>query len=219
MTQAGRRLDVNDLVRELTQPTQHRELYMRKRKARYHVTNNPPLLVQLRRSVMPTNTQTEDNAGTVATSRPAASVAAIDTAKQIRTDAAQWLRDLDADDTGDSIAVVRRLASLAPSQDHCGKRTPRRDITGRVTCCTAHRIEADVRRWWTWARMATGWDTPPWQPHNTCPLCGTHDSLRIRPVEKIASCTAGTCRAVWDEATIGILAEHIRNENGEQQAS
>jgi hypothetical protein len=211
---ARRRLDVFDLVHELCEDTQHREFYMRKRKPRYHTTDNPPLLVQLYRSAMPSYTQV-DGAGKVATSRPAASVDAIDTAIRIRTDAARWLRGLGADDSGDAVAVVRRLGSLTPSQEHCGRRTPRRDKQGLVICCTAHRIEGDIRRWWTWARTITGWDLPAWQPDNTCPLCGTRGSLRIRLVDRIASCVEDVCRETWDENTLGLLAEHIRGENGE----
>lgn len=208
--------DLFDVVRELCEKTQHRELYMRNRKPRYHTTDNPPLLVQLARSAMPSNTP-GDGGGKTAGSRPATNVDAIDTLNQIHTGAAVWLRSLHQPTTGNTIDLVWRLGSIVPTLDHCGRARPTRDenTPGRpVTCCTSHHIAADIRRWWVWARIATGWDLPPWQPANTCPACGVRGSIRIRVLDKIATCT--DCRAAWDETTIGLLADHIRTENGEE---
>jgi len=207
-----RRLDLHDLVRELTEPTQHRELYMRKRKPRYHTTTSPPLLVQLDDAIEP-KPSVDTGTPRPATSRPSASIEAIDTANLIDHEAAQWLRHLGQDDPGNAITCVRQVGALAISQDHCGRRTPHRDGRGKVTCCTAHRIEADIRRWWNWARIVTRWDLPAWSPDNTCPLCGSRGTLRIRLVEKLATCI--DCRETWDDTTIGLLADHIRTENGE----
>ncbi len=217
-SQRPRRLDLHDLVRELTQTTQHRQLYMRKRSPRYHTTTNPPLLVQLDRAAAPRGSLT-DNTGPRAGSRPSANIDAIDTAIRIHTNASTWLRILDHDQTGTTVELVRRLAAVVPGQDQCGRRTPQRDDKRQVTCCTYHRIEADIRRWWTWARITTGWDLPPWQPNNTCPLCGSRGTIRIRAVEKLATCINDGCRETWDEATFGLLVEHIRAENGETQAA
>lgn len=215
MTTPRRRPDLIDVIHELTEQHQHRELYMRKKKPRYHNTDNPPLLTQLNETVEPSYTKL-DGAGRVATSRPAANVDAIDTATRIHTDAAHWLRTLGHDDTGDTVTVVRRLGSLHPNQDRCGRKQPRWDQHHRnVTCCTAHRIEADIRHWWTWARLTTGWDLPAWQPDNTCPLCGERGTIRVRVTDRIASCANDNCRATWYEATFGLLVEHIRGENGE----
>lgn len=199
-----RRPDLLAMIHELTEPTQNREQYMRKRKPRYHVTSNPPLLAQLDESALPSNTRI-DGAGTIAGSRPAANVDAIDTANRIRDDATWWLRYLGADDTGELIDLVHRLAPFANGNnihpDH------------------ARRLGFDIRCWWTWARITTGWDQPPWQPNNTCPACATRGSIRIRLHEHLATCTNDNCRATWDHDTIGLLAEHIRTENGEAQAS
>jgi hypothetical protein len=209
-----RRPDLHDLVRELTEPTQHREQYMRKRKPRYHVTVNPPLLVQLAAASTP-KSSTGAGASRPAASKPSAALEATDTLLWIDHDSAAWVRRLGEDDPGNVVACVLRVGALAASQDHCGRRTPRRDDRGKVTCCTNHRIETDVRRWWTRARIVTRWDLPAWSPDNTCPLCGSRGTIRIHAVEKLASCTAEACRAAWDETTIGLLAEHIRTENGE----
>ena len=193
----SRRPDLHAMIHELTQPTQHREPYLRKRKPRYHVTSNPPLLAQLDESALPSNTRI-DGASTIAGSRPAANVDAIDTANRIHKDATTWHRTLGTNDTGTTLDLVRRLAPFA---------------------LTDNQLARDIGRWWTWARITTGWDQPPFQPHNTCPHCNTLGTIRIRLNEHLATCTNDTCRATWDETTIGILAQHIRTENGEAQAS
>jgi hypothetical protein len=202
-----RRPDTLTMIQELTQPTQNRELYHRKRKPRYHTTNNPPLLAQLDESAMPSNNRI-DGAGTIAGSRPSASLDAIDTANRIHTQALQWLERYQLDTSGNTIDHIRRLGPTAAAS-HCHQPNPPNG------CCVAH----DIRRWWTWARITTGWDQPAWAPDNTCPICTRRGTLRIRLADKLATCIDDTCRTTWDEATIGLLADHIRTENGEQQAS
>lgn len=192
-----RRPDTLTMIQELTQPTQNRQLYHRKRKPRYHTTHNPPLLAQLDESAMPSNNRI-DGAGTIAGSRPSASLDAIDTANRIHTDATTWLNTLGYNTTGTTIDRIHRLAPAA---------------------LTNPNLARDVRRWWTWARITTGWDQPAWNPDNTCPICARRGTLRIRLADKLATCIDDTCRTTWDEATIGLLADHIRTENGEAAAS
>jgi len=233
-----KRPDVLDMVRELCDPTSHSERYTRagdqpapptrrkkgrKQKAgrkfqpRYHVTEVPPLLVQLDESVEKSGSA-EAGTSRPASSRPAGRLVAIDTAYRIEVDASRWLRVLGQDDVAvDAIQLVRRLASLLPSLERCHRRHPMRDEQRRVICCTAHRVEADIGRWWTWSRVVTGWDLPAWEPDNTCPLCGTRGSIRVRLVEKLATCTNDACRETWDDTTIGLLADHIRHENHEDE--
>jgi len=197
MTTNRRRINLLDAIHELTEQHQHREFYIRRKKPRYHTTNNPPLLTQLDKSAMPSYAHV-DGAGRVAGSRPTANVDAIDTANRIHTDAAQWLRTLGANDHGQTIDLIRRLTPHA---------------------LTHHDLARDIRRWWSWARITTGWDLPAWQPDNTCPLCGTRGTIRIRLIEHLATCINDTCRETWDDTTIGLLADHIRTENGEHQAA
>lgn len=199
-----RRPDLYDLVRDLCEETQNREFYMRKRKPRYHVTINPPLLVQLAAASTP-KPSVEAGAMRPASSKPSAALDAIDTLLRIDRDASAWVRRLGHDDPGNVIRCVIQLSALAAGQDSN----------------TRVRIEYDVRRWWSWARIVTRWDLPPWQPDNTCPLCGVRGTLRVRVVERLAVCMDEACRGTWDEITIGLLADHIRAENheGEEQAS
>ena len=87
----------------------------------------------------------------------------------------------------------------------------------REWCCTSHHIEADVRSWWRQARIIAGWDSPTYRPRATCPVCSNRSGLRINLGAHTGVCVE--CRTVWEPATIGLLAEHIRREvEGETQA-
>lgn len=67
------------------------------------------------------------------------------------------------------------------------------------------------------ATPLTGWDSPAWRPDNTCPLCSKHGGLRVRADATGATCVE--CGEAWDEAAIGLLAEHIRRENHDEESS
>ncbi|WBQ03000.1 hypothetical protein [Kribbella sp. CA-293567] len=235
-----KRPDVLDMVRELCDPISHSERYTRtgeppavpqparrkkgrKQKAgrktqpRYHVSTSPALLVQLHQAITPKSSVGAGSPRPPA-SQAAARIEAIDTAARIELDAARWLRALGNDDMLGLLGCVRRLGSLLPSIERCHRRKSMRATgTSRVICCDAHRVEADLGRWWTWSRIVTGWDLPAWQPDNTCPLCGNRGTLRIRLVDQIATCVDDDCRETWDETTLGLLAEHIRTENHEDE--
>lgn len=80
----------------------------------------------------------------------------------------------------------------------------------REWCCRSHQIEADVRGWWRQARIISGWDSPTYRPFATCPVCSKRSGLRINLAAQTAVCVE--CRTVWEPATIGLLAEHVRLE-------
>lgn len=199
----------------------------------YHRTNEPPLLEQLWASAAQSGS-TEAGVTRPASSRPTARLDAIDTAVRIDSQVDVWLNKLNSTPpvprrTGtpatetevrlnESVSRLRHLASLGPSIDYCGRVKPERDRKPKqVICCDAHRLEADITRWWTWARVVTGWDTPAWQPANTCPLCGIRGTLRVRLDEQRATCINDACRETWDSFTIGLLAAHIRTENNDTE--
>lgn len=85
--------------------------------------------------------------------------------------------------------------------------------TRKVWCCTAHHIEHDVRYWWRQARIIAGWDSPTYRPFATCPACTARGGLRINLSTHTAVCV--DCRTVWEPTSIGLLAEHVRQERGE----
>ena len=203
----ARRPDLLDMIHELTQPTQHRQPYWLTLtgQTRQHTTTNPPLITQLRNAARPLAT-TGTGGVNPAASRPSASIDAIDTLNRIDTEARDWLLAYGHDHAGTTIERIARLAPTATA-NHCHQPKP------QPGCCPHH----DIERWWTWARITTGWDQPAFNPNNTCPTCATRGTIRIRLEDRIASCS--NCRATWNPATIGLLAAHIKAENGEGKAS
>jgi hypothetical protein len=196
----------------------------------HHITHVPPLIQQLDNADK--RPAELDLGGGTPTSKPTANLEALDTLVHIDHEAARWVRLLGHDDPGNTIECVRRVYSLAVSAQFCGRDKAviedvevwvrvngRRELRGRqhATCCDVHRIERDLRTWWTQARICSGWDSKPWKPNNTCPVCSKRRTLRIRPDDRAAFCVG--CRETWDQGTIGILAEHVRAENGEELVS
>lgn len=207
--------DFHDQVRELTETHSHREPFTyddgRTTWTVGHVTTVPPLLDQLGNA---TQQAMGDGGGSGGyKSRPPAFIESMDTLATIDLEASRWVRDLGEDDPLDTAGCLRKLHGLHASAGRCGHAKAERDDQHRVTCCTQHAIEVDVRRWWTQARITTGWDSAAWRPDNTCPLCGKRGTLRVKLGAQSGMCT--DCRETWDETTIGLLADHIRAENHE----
>lgn len=195
-----RGMELADYIRELTEAHSHSEPYtVRERgqwKPKHHVTKAPSLIAQLWQNDIPSNAA-EEGPRPGFGSRPAARLDALDTATRIDLDANRWVTDMGETAPLDTIACLRRLHGLSASADP----VTRREIT------------SDVRRWWIRARIVTGWDSPAWTPDNTCPQCGERGTLRVRLADHIATCVDDGCRSTWDEATIGLLADHIRGES------
>jgi hypothetical protein len=205
--------DIHQVIRQLTQWYTHREPYTHEANGTtwtsHHITQVPPLITQLTQAKP---APTGDLTGAGPRSRPAANIEALDTYTHIDIQAARWVRELGEDDPSDTIACITKLYSLAASAHHCGY-TKATIEDRKVTCCAVHNIERDIRHWWTQARIVSGWDTPAWAPNNTCPMCSERRTLRIRPDDQTGMCTG--CRETWDRSNIGLLAEHVRQENGD----
>lgn len=217
-------LDIHDLIEELTRTHSHREPYIRDRNntgtrvTLGHVTTVPSLVHQLLNA---SPASSGEESGSAPVSRPAARIEAIDTLMLIDDEAARWVSRLGEDDPGDTldphtlrpipgsgtIACLRRVHALHAGLTPCDH--------PRHSCCRAHTIEHDVRRWWHQARIISGWDSAAWRPDNTCPVCEQRRSLRVNVIMQTAVCVE--CREVWTSESIGLLAEHIRAENHEDQ--
>jgi hypothetical protein len=194
--------DIHDIHEELTRTHTHRERYERTERGtswqKDHVTLVPALIDQLASA---SNTQDGANGAGGYKSRPAAWLEPLDTLAAIDKEASRWVRDLGHDDPTDTKACVSKLHGLHASAD---------DTTQKA-------IERDMRRWWNQARVIAGWDSAAWRPDNTCPVCAERRTLRVKLNDAIAFCT--DCRETWAPETIGLLAEHIRSENTEDEGA
>lgn len=197
--------DLHDLVRELTQTHTHREPYEITDNGttyrRHHTTRVPALITQLEHAAPSSTGDTRAAAGYA--SRPAARLEALDALALIDAQAAAWVRVLGHDDPSTTLACVKRAHALHAALPPCDRPRP--------GCCQHHQLEHDIRRWWTSARIVTGYDTPAWRPDNTCPLCGERGTLRVRLATHAGTCAS--CGEWWGPDTIGLLADHIRAEN------
>jgi len=105
--------------------------------------------------------------------------------------------------------------------------------TRRRNRADQRQLERDARHWHTWCRIFAGWEIPPARPRVPCPNCdaeqdqgkglrvrfddlGTHDAPDNAAV-RAAVCLS--CNATWDERSIGILAEHIRQATDDTRSA
>lgn len=213
--------DLRTMIAELSTGHRHREHYTRQIGATVwagdHVTDVPSLIWQLEHAIP---AKAGDDGGAAGyRSQPAAWLESLDTLARIDVEASRWVTDMGGSDHGTTTQIVLRLGGLLPSVHRCAR--PHAHLEHaldeskqkRVTCCQWHAVERDVKRWWTQARIVTGWQSPAWRPNNTCPMCGVRGTLRVRLSDRSALCV--DCRETWDSTTIGLLAEHIRGENVE----
>lgn len=201
MTAITNNLDIHDHVEQLVETHTHREPYQHRNgltlQVFTHLTMVPALIDQL--DEPDTGTKGDVSSGAGYTSRPAASLECIDTLMFIDDEAARWVRKLGEDDPGDTKACIRRVHALHASQPA--------DVKAD--------IERAVKRWWSQARITSGWDSPAWRPDNTCPVCEVRRSLRIKLADQMGFCVE--CRSMWDPSEIGLLADWIRLENAEDE--
>jgi hypothetical protein len=194
-----------DMVADLTTMVVHREHYEIQTLnrdgsstwvGRDHFSSHASLVDQLAHAVeQSASTEAGEGPRPGFGSKPTARLEALDAYTRIDVGAAAWCRDLGArrvpHGTKDRVRTVRDLVSGADER-------------------TRRSVAADVRAWWTQARVLTGWDSPAWKPTAACPACDAGGTLRIRLAAQAAVCV--DCGVTWDPDTIGLLADHIRAE-------
>lgn len=200
--------DIREAVADLTRPRTNEEPYtkidphgtlVRSR----HKTHVPPLLEQLQEALEPGGTG--DHGRAIPGSRAAARVDAMDTYMRIDQATYTWCKTYAESHRWDSITDrLRALADAAP----------------RIEEPERHDLAREMRRWVVSAKVTTGWEVPPRRPNNSCPLCARKDTLRVRVGDGVTSNEASAvctgCGETWDDSNIGLLAEHIRAENGDE---
>lgn len=185
-----------DHVRDLTR--WHTEHQPPTHDTKAHSIRVPPLLTQLAASDIPSKAAGGDTTPGYE-SKPAARLDAIDALADVTNGTTSWVTLLGHKPrTTGTVDLVLQLHGLLPQADPTQR----------------EKIEADIRHWWTLARIVTGWDAASWRPDNTCPSCGVLRSLRVKLLDRIALCTE--CKVTWNAGTIGLLAEHIRRESAER---
>lgn len=157
-------------------------------------TTQPGLLAQLAAAILPSGTQAEGSIGAAFASRPPLQVEALSRYTVIQIGATRWAWSLRQPirDT-----IESQLRGLVGPAAHLDEPT----LTALVD---------EVRQWRRWCAVMTAWESPAYAPHVPCPLCGKVGALRINLTARTAMCTQ--CAAGWDPETIGILAEHVRNQ-------
>lgn len=210
---------VLDMIAQLTRPHPHREHYVYEGAAGTsyglnHTVRAPALLTQLEHLEPSSVGDTATPGGFK--SQPAARLESLDTLVRIDLEASRWVTDMGESDTGTTADVVRRLGGLLPSTVHCGSSKAQRDEHRKIICCTRHMVEADIRSWWTQARVIAGWDTAPWRPDATCPNCAKRGGLRVRLSAHSGVCIE--CGETWTPESIDELAFHIRVESFETRS-
>lgn len=196
---------LTDAVDELVRPRTHREPYTYKDDHgtvvnSRHITHVASLLEQIGACVYPSGETRLDQGHPVPSSRPNASIEAIDALASIDDESSRLFTYLGGTDRGDVAGNLRGLI---------GRATPLDDDTQTYLASCAS-------RWASRAKSVTGWEVEPFKPENTCPLCAQKRTLRIRAFSASdvhASCVS--CGEVWTPDTVGLLAEHIRWENGD----
>lgn len=192
---------LGDLISALADPYTHAESYPvqvgTKTELRVHRVKMPPLIDQLGDEVEPGGIGADGKS--IPSSRPSAKIDVIDRLVAITNGVNTWLSVYEPGRTKEPIRDRLKALVGQPWTD-----TELRDVV------------YDARRWLTWAKVSTGWDTRPWAPNVQCLACGERGTLRIRLDPGNAYCIS--CEAAWDEYTIGLLAEGIRTMNGEKAA-
>jgi hypothetical protein len=196
-----KRLELADYIRDLTEThtmTEHYTIRIGQAwEGRDHRTRAPALIAQLLANDVP-SAAVEEGPRPGFASKPAARLDAIDAAVHIDREVNLWITDMGEQTRSlDTMSALRQLHGLAAGADQVTRKA----------------VERDARRWWTQARIVTGWDSPAWTPDNTCPQCSERGSLKVKLADHIAMCTGPECRTTWTPETIGLLADHIRAES------
>ena len=212
---ADLRTDLADLVAALTEPVDHVEHIVRDKTVRLrsavpggpvryvvvheqetHRVRFPPLLVQLATAIEPSSSADAGARGYE--SSPSARIDAIDRLLAIEAGAAVWV-----------VNVGGRLRDTTSAN--------LRALVGGVSDVDLRALVADARRWVTWARVVTGWDTPPRRLRQPCMACGVRGGVRVRLDPVSASCL--DCGATWaqEDGGIDVLAAYVRWCNNEAE--
>lgn len=210
---------VASAIGDLTEPRRHIEPYWtwtpgRHRQMSAWTSDQPSLLDQLRQLADTNPVNGEPGTGGFE-SRPPGTLDALDRLVVIDAAVDDWLiRRLDLAHRDITIPPdhVCRHGAHGAVCDPCSQHADLRQLVGaagHLHLDTLGELWQAARRWRTWAAVCTGWQSPAFAPQAPCPMCETVGRLRIRLDTRTATCLG--CGEVWDQGSIGLLAEHIRD--------
>lgn len=175
-----------ELVKELVKPIMTTTVYQVDESYCEHSVMHPPLLDQLLATI---RVATSENKGSRATpgSQSPVRIDALDAYIRIQTEAE---------------GILREEFKVQPSAD------VKRNVARFLDLPISKELASKIYHWHATAAVVTDWQTPPFRPNASCPVCGKIGTLRIKLATQSAVCVS--CKALWNSATIGLLADHIR---------
>lgn len=178
--------DVFQMLKELTQPILTTTVYQVDDSYAEHMVTHPSLLDQLVSTIRISTAEPKGSRATPGSQSPVR-IDALDAYNTIRKEVKAVLREeFGVTPTKDVKANVARLLDLPIMKD----------------------VAIQIYFWHSTAAVITDWQTPPFSPNASCPVCSKIGTLRIKLATQSAVCVS--CKALWNSATIGLLADHIR---------
>jgi hypothetical protein len=175
-----------ELVKELVQPILTSTVYQVDDSYCEHSVMHPPLLDQLLATIRVATAESQGSRATPGSQSP--------------------LR-IDAFDAYNSIAkeaktVLKEVFKVTPNSD------VKVNVTRFLDLPISKELAQLIYQWHATASVITDWQTPPFRPNAPCPVCNKVGTLRIKLAMQSAVCVG--CQSLWNAATIGLLADHIR---------
>jgi len=175
-----------ELIKELVQPILTSTMYQVDDSYSEHSVMHPPLLDQLLATIRVATAESKGSRATPGSQSPLR-IDAFDAYSAIQKEAK---------------TVLTEMFHVKPSSD------VKKNVARFLDLPISKDLGLLIYRWHATASVITDWQTPPFSPNAPCPVCNKNGTLRIKLAMQSAVCVS--CKALWNAATIGLLADHIR---------
>lgn len=179
-------LSTFELVKELVQPILTSTIYQVDESYSEHSVMHPPLLDQLLATIRVATAESRGSRATPGSQSPLR-IDAFDAYNAIQKEAR---------------AVLTDFFKVKPSSD------VKKNVGRFLDLPISKELAQLIYQWHATASVITDWQTPPFSPNAPCPVCNKNGTLRIKLAMQSAVCVS--CKSLWNAATIGLLADHIR---------
>lgn len=175
-----------ELVKELVEPILTTTIYQVDDSYCEHTVMHPPLLDQLLATIRITTAENKGSRATPGSQSP------------VRIDALDAYNNIQKE----AKTVLAETFKVTPSSD------VKKNVARFLDLPISKDLSSIIYHWHATAAVITDWQTPPFSPNASCPVCSKVGTLRIKLVTQSAVCVS--CRSLWNSNTIGLLADHIR---------